>query len=95
MCEVQTRGLFRAALVVAAALAVGLTAARPAFAKARPVLQACGVNECRKTTDKRTLLLLRNIGDPTSAPRLAQQAKWFRIAMSWDAGRGDADASDT
>jgi hypothetical protein len=88
MCGVDTSGLSRAMLVVAAVLTVALAAAGPACAKARPELQACGANECRKTTDESTLLLLRTIGDPTSAPRLAHQAQWFRIALSWDA-RGD------
>jgi hypothetical protein len=86
----QTRRVGWPGLAVAAAVAVWATTAAPAVAKAVPVLDACGANACRETTDEQTLRLLVDIGDPGPPPPHAQQARWFRIAMTvtWDAGHG-------
>jgi hypothetical protein len=86
----QMRGVRWPGLAVTAAVAVWATTAAPAVAKAVPVLEACGANACRETTDAPTLRLLVDIGDPGPAPPHAQQAQWFRIAMTvtWDAGHG-------
>jgi hypothetical protein len=87
----QTRRIRRPALALAAALAVWAATAAPAAAKAVSLLEACGANACRETTDEQTLRLLVNIGDPGPAPPRAQRARWFRIAMTvtWDAGHGE------
>jgi hypothetical protein len=90
MYEMRTRRAMRTALVVAVVGAWGTTAT-PAFAKAISVLEVCGADACRKTTDEQTLRLLVNIGDPGSAPPPAQRTRWFRTVMTvtWDTGPGE------
>jgi hypothetical protein len=87
----QTRRVRWPGLAMAAVVVVWTTTAAPAVAKAVPVLEVCGANACRQTTDEQTLGLLVNIGDPGPAPPHAQQVQWFRIAMTvtWDAGHGE------
>jgi len=86
----RTRRIIRAALVVAVVGAWGTTPT-PAVAKAISVLEACGRDACRETTDEQTLRLLVNIGDPESGPPPAQRTRWFRMVMTvtWDTGPGE------
>src|SRR5262249_2188733 len=86
----QMRRVRRTAPAVAAVVALWAMTAAPAIAKAVPVLEACGANACRETTDAQTLRLLVNIGDPGQAPPHEQQTRWFRMALTetWDAGHG-------
>jgi hypothetical protein len=75
---------------VASVLVAWATTATPVAAKAVSMLEACGADACRTTTDQRTLRLLVNIGDPGPAPPRAQRSRWFRMVMTvtWDAGAG-------
>jgi len=76
--------------VTAAVVVAWATTASPAVAKAVSVLEACGANTCRETTDESTLRLLNNIGDPGPPPPPALRTRWFRMVMTvtWETGPG-------